>query len=102
VKIEYCGKKGKQQGSAQIYYHSSKLQKEMTYKNGVQVDTMNMYFENGIYRLFYENGQLQIDEQTRDNNLDGFCLHYNEEGKKPKKENTEFVSQKAYGKSIIR
>ena len=33
MKIEYCGKKGKQQGSAQIYYHSSKLQKEMNYKN---------------------------------------------------------------------
>lgn len=40
--------------------------------------------DNGIYKLYFENGQIQIDGQTKDNNLHGFCVNYNEDEKKTK------------------
>jgi len=68
--------------------------------------------KSGIYKLYYKTGQIQIDGFTKDNQLNGFCIHYNEDGKKSKegeysmgqpigiwKEyNKIVVTQKNYGK----
>lgn len=40
--------------------------------------------KNGIYKLYYDNAQIQIDGFTRDGYVDGLCTHYNREGKKIK------------------
>ncbi len=40
--------------------------------------------KNGVYKLYYKTGQLQIDGFAKDNQLNGSCIHYNENGKKYK------------------
>ena len=41
--------------------------------------------KNGIYKSYYENGQIEIDGHIKDNMMHGYCVYFKENGEELKK-----------------
>ena len=40
--------------------------------------------KTGIYKSYFESGQIQVDGHVKNGILHGYCIHYNDEGEKLK------------------
>ncbi|OBS13475.1 hypothetical protein ATE49_12490 [Elizabethkingia miricola] len=54
-----------------LEYYDNILYREIEYING---------YEDGVERVFYENGKVKNEFQSKDNKLNGICKDWDEEG----------------------